>query len=461
MQLTLNKNIVQGNSAGLAIHDDFLRFVEVDEEENIIQQEQFPLPEGCVVNGTIKNFGLLETAFSEIHKLIGRLREPVVIGLPRGDTIIRLLNLPNMSIEDVRGTVDLNFDEYFPYPRAEAVFDTLRIITPADVQERDEMTILAVSAKRELVEKLLDIARKTGLPAGAVEPLNFSMLRAIPGSEGLGIYADPESIIVIYNGSGIFFRSANNRNGSQDILNTIQFMGTTYRNVRVSKMIFAGLSFQIGENSGIEVENISDEYFASRGLALRNLTDAQKLDLRPGMYVELERRRYSFNPNRLILWGLLVAFVMLSIGTISFAWMRISDIEIELEDKRIANSDLLARRSALQKSNAELEKRQKQTEKVLDFLRKDIPVLEIMDALGIHAAAGVKFDEASFSRNALGGVTVLIDGKASEEKSIIALTEGLKQNDLFKDVRLPVSQRAQTGQIIFKLILTVKETGKL
>ena len=111
MPISFRKNIVQGNSAGLAIHPDCLRFAELDEDGNVSRQETVPLMEGCIQNSTIKNFDMLEAAFAEIYKLIGRLREPVMIGLPNGDTIIRMISLPNMSIDDVRGTIDLNFDE--------------------------------------------------------------------------------------------------------------------------------------------------------------------------------------------------------------------------------------------------------------------------------------------------------------------------------------------------------------
>ena len=459
MPISFRKNIVQGNSAGLAIHPDCLRFAELDEDGNVSRQETVPLMEGCIQNGTIKNFDMLEAAFAEIYKLIGRLREPVMIGLPNGDTIIRMISLPNMSIDDVRGTIDLNFDEYFPYPRDDAVFDALRVITPADANnDRDEITVMAVAAKKETVERILDIARKAGLPAGAVEPLSFSMLRAVPeAQEGLSIFANPDTVIAVYEGNGIFFRSANNLSGAQDILNTMQFTETTYRHMRVSKLILAGLNFQIRADSGMNVVNIQDEYFAAKSLALRNQEDTQKLELRPGEYVELERRRYSFNPNRLIFWGLLVGFVMLSIGTISFAWMRIRDIDLALEDKRVSNSDLMAQRTALARRNADLEKKQKETERILDFLKGDIPVLEIMAAIEKHFAAGVKLDNADFSRNAATGVTVVIDGKAADEGAVLSMTEGLKSSGTFSEVRLPVSLRAMTGQIIFKLILRVKE----
>ena len=460
MEFSLRKNNLSGNAAGMAIHKDCLRFIEIDEEDNVVRQEYIPLPEGCVSEGGIQDFDMLENAFSQAHKLIGRLREPLIIGIPPGDSVMRLLSLPNMSIDDIRGAIDLNFEEYFPYPRAEAVFDTIRILTPADIQEREEITVMAVAAKRELIEKLLDTARQAGIPAGAVEPLNFSILRAIPEArEGLSLFVSPHTLIAVYNGAGIFFRTANNLSGPQDILNTMQFIETTYRHIRVSRLLLAGLSFQLKADSGIEIINITDEFMAAHGLALRGRMDTQMLDIRPSAYVELERRRYSFNPNRIILWGLLVAFVMLSIGTISFTYMRIRDIEFELDDKRVANNDLLSRRTALAQSNANLERQRKRTQDVLDFLKGDIPVLEVMSALETHFASGVKFEEADFSRAVTGGVTVIIDGKAADEKAILSMTEGLKQSNMFEDVRLPVSQKAQTGQIIFKLILRVKEVS--
>lgn len=451
--------IVLGNFAGLAITNDYIRLLELDPSGNVLTQEEVPLEKGCVINGRIEDIDLLGMAFEEMHSLAGKLHDPIIIGLPYGDTVVRLVNLPHMSIDDVRGTLDLNFDEYFPYPRSEAVFDAIRILTPADLHEREEITVLAAAAKRELVESLLDMARKAGLPAGAVEPSSFAMLRSVPEiAEGMSLFADPHNIIAVYNGQGIYYRIADNTKGTQDIMTTMQFMATQYRNDRVGRLILAGLNFQANtEEAGIEILNITDPYYAARGLALRGNPDTERLDLRPAAYVALERRRYSFNIERLLFWGLLIGFMLVSIGTISFTWMRIREIDMALEEKRMANSDLLARRAELAKSNADLEVKRKDTEKVLEFLKGDIPVLEVLSAIESSATVGVKFDVADFTRNAVAGVVVTIDGKASSEKAIISMTEGLKQNPLFADVRLPVSQKAQTGQVIFKLVLRAKE----
>ena len=457
MPINIGAHTAQRSYAGLAIYDNALYFAELDENYETIRTEKVDLPEGCMQGDSVKDLRSLEIGFTNLRARVGRLHEPVMIGLPQGDTIIRILNLPKMSIDDVRGTLDLNFEEYFPYPRPEAVFDVIAVTTPADLADRDEMTVMAVSAKRDLVEDVLNIARKTGLPAGAVEPLHFSMLRAIPeGKEGLSVFADPRSVIVIYDGGGIFFRTANNLSGPQDLQNTMQFTAITYRRVQMKNLILADLNFQINADSGLNVVNITNEFFGAEGLAMRDDPSAARLDLRPSKYVELERRRYSFNPNRLILWGLLVAFVMLSMGTISFTWMQIDKLNEELEVLRANNSGLMQRRAEIAAANSRLESHRKQTEQIMDFLRSDIPVLEVLNALEANTATGIKFDDADFSRGLTGIITVVIDGKAEDQKSVVTMTEGLKASGVFSEVRLPFSQKDQIGRTLFKLVLIVK-----
>ena len=109
----------------------------------------------------------------------------------------------------------------------------------------------------------------------------------------------------------------------------------------------------------------------------------------------------------------------------------------------------------LVQENARLERENQTTEKILQFLQEDIPVLEIMEALEANAGIGLKFDTADFSRNGLTGVTVILDGKADNDKAVMNLTEGLKASNKFSNVMLPVSQRDQTGRIVFKLVLRI------
>ena len=461
--LKLKAPEVQTVSAAMAIHSDFIRFVELDENDNPVRKISVPLAEGCIVNGQIKNFVLLESALEALRKETGKLNEPVSIGLPEGEAVIRFPTFPDMSIDDIRGTLDLNFSEYFPFQRAEAVFDSIKVKTPND-DRREDITVMAAAAKSQTVDRILEISHNVGIPPGPVEPLNFAMIRSVAeAQEGMCLLADRHNIVAVWQGFGIFFRTGNNEDNVQDILNTLRFVETQYRNVRVHRIILAGLDFQLSQDpedtGGLEIINVSDEYYAAMGLAMRDSPGLAPLDMRPIEFIELERRRYSFNINRLMLWGLIVSFLMLSIGTISFTFSCIQELSEKIEIVRDSVSDLTPQRDAIIRENAELERANGKVEEVLRFLQSNIPVLEILKELEMNTVSGVKFDTADFSRGLLGGVTVTIDGKADDENIIMTMTEGLKAGGKFSSVKVPVSQKDQTGRVVFKLILQMGETN--
>ncbi|MBQ3457112.1 MAG: hypothetical protein IJG36_11785, partial [Synergistaceae bacterium] len=128
-----------------------------------------------------------------------------------------------------------------------------------------------------------------------------------------------------------------------------------------------------------------------------------------------------------------------------------------IEEMRDDEISITARRQALEKRNAELESQRRHTEKILDFLKGDIPVLEILNALEVNQTNGVKYDSAAFTLGPLGGVNVVVDGKANDDREIIEMTQGLKESGLFDSVMLPFSQKDQLQRKVFKLVLRVKD----
>ncbi len=457
MPFGAGKKIVQKNSAGLAIHDDFIYFVELDEDGQVSRKASAAIPEGCVVNGSIKDFKKLEDAFKSLQKKTGKIRQPVTIGLPSGDTVIRRpLSFPRMSIEDIRSTIDLNFEEYFT-SRTDTVFDAVIIKTPTDSSDKDKVSVLAATAKKSLVDKILEIAKRTGIPPGAIEPMNFAMLRAIPDAkEGLCIFADNHDIIATWEGHGIFFRTVGKKSSFQDVLNTIQFIGTQYRRVQVNNIILAAVDFQLSEDVRASVISFDDPFYAAMGLALREGSE-DGLDLRPSEYIELERRRYSFNPNRLILWGLLAGFLMMSAGTISYAFITFHDMKEKIDLMQDTINSQTLRRQELQNENAKLEKVRQNTEKLLDFMKGDMPVLEVLSAIEVNITDGIKYDNADFTKGPLGGVNVVVDGKARSDKDILTMSQGMKDSGIFDSVMIPFSQKDQLQRKVFKMILRVKD----
>ena len=454
-------------SAAIAIHDEYIYFIEIDESNEVRRKITVPLADGCIVNGQIKNFASLQNAFVEIRKSIGKIHTPVSIGLPEGETIIRFPAFPDMSIEDIRGSIDVNFSEYFPYHREEAVFDIVKIKTPNDAH-KNNITILAAAARSQTVESILIAAHNAGIPAGPVEPLNFAMIRAIPEAyQGLCVVADHHNIVAVWNGDGIYFRIGNTQQNSQDIQNTIRYIEAQYR-TGVEKIILLGSDFDVasssGEEGGLKVITERDEYYAARGLAMRDTPGFPALDMRPQEFIEIEQRRYAFSFNRLILWGLIIIFLMLSIGTISFTFFCIQDINDKMALIRDSVQDLTPQRIALTRQNSELEQQNTETEKVLKFLQDDIPVLEILNELEKSAGTehGVKFGDADFSRSNEGVFIVTLNGNAVDEKALLETLKILNESQKFSEIKLPVSQQdAGTGQVTFTLVLEIGDDSNV
>ena len=444
-------------SAAMAIHDEFIYFIEIDENNDVRRKITVPLADGCIINGQIKNFDFLKNAFLEVRKSIGKINIPVCIGLPEGETIIRFPSFPDMSIEDIRGILDLNFSEYFPYPREEAVFDTVKIKTPGE--NRKNITVLAASARKQTVEQILAAAHDAGITAGSVEPLNFAMIRAIPEAyQGLCVIADKHNIVAVWNGDGIYFRIADTSKNTQDIFNTIRYVENQYRGTQVSKIILLGSEFEVGgssNDSGPKVITERDEYYAARGLAMRNNPGFPAIDMRPIEFIEIERRRSSFSVYKLILWVLILIFFMFSAGTISYTLLCIQDINDQMALLRDVVQDLTPQRIALTRQNTELEQQNAETEKVLRFLQNDIPALEILNELENSAGMqfGVHFDDAEFTHNDSGRFVVTINGNAEDEPALIDSLKKLNDSKKFREIKIPVSQQDETGQVNFTLIL--------
>ena len=155
---------------------------------------------------------------------------------------------------------------------------------------------------------------------------------------------------------------------------------------------------------------------------------------------------------------------MLSIGTISFTFFCIQDINDKMALIRDSVQDLTPQRIALTRQNSELEQQNTETEKVLKFLQDDIPVLEILNELEKSAGTehGVKFGDADFSRSNEGVFIVTLNGNAVDEKALLETLKILNESQKFSEIKLPVSQQdAGTGQVTFTLVLEIGDDSNV
>lgn len=267
----------KGGFAGLALHEDALRYIELAPSGmgfNVVRMETVPLPEGTISREQLQlqHVQALRGAFGMLKNRLKGFRVPVVLGMPTRDTTIRLIDYPEMSLEDIEASISLEFENYFPYPWNEAVASISEVDVPVTTQEGNRRSsVLVATSRLAVVNELLQAARSCELMVDALEPMNAAFFRASVGrSAHQGAYfvvcveQEATNITLGFRDNPILFRSSPvdlRRVGSgtdsdeaympilQDIQTTMVFAGNQYRGLSVGDIVLGGI---MGENQRLQ-----------------------------------------------------------------------------------------------------------------------------------------------------------------------------------------------------------------
>lgn len=202
----------------------------------------------------------LESQLLSIKDMLGGVwPRSVVIGIPSRDVLLRIVEMPPMEVDDAREALKWDFDKYFPFPYGEATFDLGIIATPGDADRENQKYIVA-AARMYVVQSLLDIARKVGIKAEAVEPVNVALFRCarglIPrpsvGSMVVSVGRNSSQIVVGFEDNGILYRTllvgGETSSGSgesfaavaREVSSTFTYLGSQFREMKVEEIILGG-----------------------------------------------------------------------------------------------------------------------------------------------------------------------------------------------------------------------------
>lgn len=260
-----------GTFAGLALHGDSLRYVELSGRNfRVLRQEFVPLAPGGVVKDNLKDINAVGATFESLRATLGKFSCPVVLGLPARDVTVRVIEYPKTPMEELRNVIALEFEKHFAYPWSEAAADIAEVETPA-LDAAAKTTVLVATCELEKMKMFFRAAVRSGMQLCAVEPMNTALFRAVAGpSVRSGAYlvvaVEPEvtHIMMGYKDNGILFRSAavdlvtpEARNSDEglmpilrDVQNTLIFAGNQYRGLEIKDLILCG---SIGDNPRLKV----------------------------------------------------------------------------------------------------------------------------------------------------------------------------------------------------------------
>ena len=270
------------NKAGLALHEDDLRYIELEGNLSRLRvAKKVSVPSGG--NGIRKNSlvdaGELLAATQTLGSRIGGFKTPVAVSVPSRDILIRVVDLPELEMDDAPEALQWDFEKYFPYAFSDAAVDISRVENPLK-GEPGMMSVLVAACRLRTVESVMRLAATAGMPLATIEPENVAMFRAalgptlsFPGGY-LAVFAENgvSQLILGYKDNGVLYRTSLVDVGTADeeqkdfsalvreIGNTLTFARNQYRELQLEHIMLggafagdAGLKGVIEETTGLKV----------------------------------------------------------------------------------------------------------------------------------------------------------------------------------------------------------------
>lgn len=155
----------------------------------------------------------LERCFSYLSAKISDVKIPINVSLPTSDSLLRIVNLPGMTLPEAKLAFRYEFENYFPFPAEEGIFDMAQIEYPLP-NNAVEKRFIVCATRLALVENIMTAAAAHGFVIEAIEPAQIAIERAVtpivsPSDASVSVYAGrTRSVLILsWKGNGVFYRS--------------------------------------------------------------------------------------------------------------------------------------------------------------------------------------------------------------------------------------------------------------
>lgn len=203
----------------------------------------------------------LEPFFSQIATQIPDLKIPISLSLPTSDSLLRIVNMPGMSAAEAKMAFRYEFENYFPFPVEEGIFDLAQIEYPLPNNTVDKRFLVAAT-RLSMVENITKYAEMSGFTVAAIEPAQIAIERAVTpmvplSNASVYVYAGRSRSVLIlsWKGNGVFYRSMSI--GFDNIIdNNDASSAVVPQYVAFAKEVRSSLQFALSQIRGFETHEI-------------------------------------------------------------------------------------------------------------------------------------------------------------------------------------------------------------
>lgn len=151
-----------------------------------------PMPPESIVQGAFLNSGAIVDAIREAVEKGGIETRDVVAAVAGLSVIVKKVNLPVMSRDELADQIQWEAEQYIPFDVNEVNLD-FQILDGQSVD--DQMEVLLVAAKRDLIDDYVQVISEAGLKPLAIDVASF----AVENAHELNYEAQPEGVTALVN----------------------------------------------------------------------------------------------------------------------------------------------------------------------------------------------------------------------------------------------------------------------
>lgn len=199
---------------GLDLGAHTFRAIELDRiKDNTVLQKfgTYDNPKIHLESESDKDLEVYASALRDFFAEVGLSTDSVTTALPESDVFTRVISVPNMSAQELKGAIEFEAEQYIPLPLNEVSYDFQ--ILEADSNEKDKMNVLLVAAKKSILKKYIAILKQAGLTPTGMEPETLAVTRAVGDSPArpsasiiVNFRSEDTQIIISYKGFVRFTR---------------------------------------------------------------------------------------------------------------------------------------------------------------------------------------------------------------------------------------------------------------
>ena len=146
------------------------------------------LPAGAVEHGEVQDPAAVASAITGLWKELGLKERSVHVGVANRHCVVRVIELPVMSRDDLETAIRFQAQEHIPISLDEAVMD-FEVLEEVEGPEGTVQRVLIVAAERAAIDPLLAALSAARLEPQTLELNAYPLVRCFNGHTSAGAHA--------------------------------------------------------------------------------------------------------------------------------------------------------------------------------------------------------------------------------------------------------------------------------